>query len=128
MGNAVEDWLGDLSPDARRAVDRLRDIVNAAAPELVETIKWNAPNFAERGHDRVTLGLERRGGFRLVLHRGAAVTDASDFSFDDPAQIARWPTPDRGVLTFATLDDIEARADAVSDLIARWIIATRQES
>lgn len=125
MGNAVNDWLDDLTPEARQAVDRLREMVRAAAPDLDESIKWNAPSFADRGQNRVTLGLERRGGYRLVLHRGAAVADTADFVFHDPSGVARWPTPDRGVATFATLDDIETRADGLKDLIARWVTITR---
>lgn len=127
MGNAVDSWLGDLSPQARQAVDRLREIVRAADPGLEENIKWNAPSFSDRGLDRVTLGLERRGGYRLVLHRGAAPADTAGFVFDDPAGVARWLSPDRGVATFGSLDHIEGAADALKDLVARWIVATRQE-
>lgn len=105
MGNAVDVWLDSLSPETRAMVDRLRAIVRAAAPELIETIKWNAPSFADGDQDRITLGLERKGGVRIVLHRGAAVRDAAGFSFDDPHMLTKWPSADRGVATFA---DIEA--------------------
>lgn len=127
MGNAVDDWLRDLSPEARPAVDRLREIVRAAAPDLDESIKWNAPSFADRGHDRVTLGVERRGGYRLVLHRGATAQTPTGFQFDDPSGLARWPSPDRGVATFAGWDDIDAQADALTDLIVRWVAITRED-
>ncbi|MFN3559432.1 MAG: DUF1801 domain-containing protein [Brevundimonas sp.] len=123
MGNAVETWLGALSPENRSLVDRLRAVVKAAAPDLTETIKWNAPNFADGDQDRVTLGVERKGGVRVVLHRGAAVKDAAGFKFDDPDGVAKWPTPDRGVVTFRDLTALEAGAAPLEDLVRRWITA-----
>jgi len=126
MGNAVETWLDSLSPNDRAGVDELRGIVRTAAPDLSETIKWNAPSFADGDQDRVTLGLERKGGVRMVLHRGAAVKDTAGFGFDDPQRLARWPSPDRGVMTFHDLAAIEAKAVALQTLIRRWIAANRQ--
>lgn len=123
MGNAVDTWLDSLSPEDRAAIDRLRVIVRAAAPDLTETIKWNAPNFADGDQDRVTLGIERKGGVRVVLHRGAAVKDAAGFAFDDAAKVARWPSPDRGVATFADIAAIDVKAAALEDLVRRWIEA-----
>lgn len=126
MGNAVETWLDSLSPENRAVVDGLREIVRAAAPELTETIKWNAPNFADGDQDRVTLGLERKGGVRVVLHRGAAVKDAAAFAFDDPDGLAKWPSPDRGVAVFRDDEEVRTKAPALEHLTRRWIAVNRQ--
>ena len=126
MSDPVADWLSELGPGERALIDRLREIVRTAAPDLTETIKWNAPSFADGEQDRVTLGVERKGGVRVVLHRGAAVKTAAGFAFDDPDMIARWPSPDRGVATFGDLSAIEADAAGLEDLIRRWIAANRQ--
>lgn len=115
-------WLSAQTSTTRAAIERLRAIVSAAAPHLTEEIKWNAPSYADAGQDRVTLGLERKGGYRVVLHRGAAVK-ADGFVFDDPDGLAAWPSPDRGVVRFADLDAIEARAQALGTLISRWVRA-----
>jgi len=123
MGNAVDTWLDALPREQREAVDRLRAIVRRAAPALSETIKWNAPSFADGEQDRITLGLERKGGWRLVLHRGAAVKDTAGFVFDDPAKVAKWPSADRGVATFRDVAAIDAASAALEDLIRRWIAA-----
>lgn len=125
MGNAIDTWLDSLSPENRATIDRLRAIVREAAPDLTETIKWNAPTFADGDQDRVTLGIERKGGVRVVLHRGVAVKDTAGFAFDDPDRIARWPSPDRGVAIFADLSAIQAAA-GLEDLIRRWIAANLQ--
>lgn len=120
----VDAWLAAQTPETRAAVERLRAIVSTAAPRLSEEIKWNAPSFADAGEDRVTLGLDRKGGVRLVLHRGAAVKDASGFIFEDPDRLAQWPSPDRGVIRFIDTPAIDARADALVLLVRRWIEAT----
>lgn len=127
MTNTVEGWLAALDPDSRETVDRLRGIVQAASPRLSETIKWNAPNFVDGDEDRVTLGIERKGGVRLVLHRGARARSSADFTFDDPDGVARWPSPDRGVATFSSCAAVQARATEIERLVRRWVEATRKE-
>ena len=118
---SIEAFRAGLDPETLRTVDRLRTIIAAAHPGLVERIKWNAPSFALGDDDLVTLGLERRGGIRLVLHRGAKPKDPAGFAFDDPAGLARWPEVDRGVMVFQDLAAVEASAEAVGDLCARWV-------
>lgn len=121
----VDAWLAALDPAQRPALDRLRAIVrDAAGDEVTESIQWNWPNFAHRGEDRVTLNLGPKGALRLILHRGAKVKDSDGFSFDDPAGLAKWLAPDRGVIGFRDAADIAAKADALADLVRRWIVAT----
>ena len=125
MKNEVETWLAKVSAKERALIDRLRAIVRAAEPALVESLKWNAPSFADGGRDRVTLGVERKGGVRVVLHRGAAVQDAKGFVFEDADKVAKWPSPDRGVATFADLAAIDAKAEPLEALVRRWVEANR---
>ncbi|MBX3595263.1 DUF1801 domain-containing protein [Sphingomonas sp.] len=121
----VDSWLAALPPDLRAPVDALRAIVRAAAPELVEEIKWNAPSFRDGADHRVTLGLERTGGVRMVLHRGVGAKRLDGWSFDDPDRLASWPAPDRGVIQVADAGAIAARRGQLVALVARWIAATR---
>lgn len=125
MSDPVEEWLAGVPAKERPLIDRLRALVRAAAPELVESIKWNAPSFADGEHDRVTLGLERKGGARVVLHRGAAVKATKGFTFDDPEKVAKWPSPDRGVATFANVAALEAKSAALGAVVRRWVEANR---
>jgi hypothetical protein len=126
MTGAVDAWLAEVSSSDRAGIDRLRALVRAAAPGLTETIKWNAPSFADGDQDRVTLGIERKGGWRMVLHRGAATQDAADFVFDDPTGLAKWPSADRGVVTVKSAEEIAARETGLIDLVRRWIAVNRQ--
>lgn len=121
MADAVQAWLERQDPQARAGVERLREIVRAVPAAWQETIKWNAPSFAVDGEDRVTLGVDRKGGWRLVLHRGAAA--APDFAFVDAAGLARWPTPDRGVVAFRRLEEIAEARSGLVRLIGDWVAA-----
>ncbi len=92
---------------------------------MVEHVKWNAPSFRVGGDDRITLGLQRSGEVRVVLHRGAKSAPAPGFRFEDPAGLARWAAPDRGVILFADEAALAAVEPAFIDLIRRWLEATR---
>lgn len=67
----VEDFRRVLGSDTLAVIDRPRKIVAPSHSSLIEQVKWNAPSFAVGGDDRITLGLKRKGGVRLVLHKGA---------------------------------------------------------
>lgn len=125
MTDSVAAWLNASDPATRGLVERLRALALAAAPDVIEQIKWNAPSFCVDGDDRITLGLERKGGVRAVLHRGAKAQDATGFAFADPDKLATWPAADRGVLTFADEAVLEAKEEAVAELFRRWLEATR---
>ncbi len=72
----------------------------------------------------VTFTLSRPDRVLLVLHRGARRrSDADTFSFDDPAGLLAWPSPDRGVLTFREEAAMDAATPAVLDLVARRVRA-----
>lgn len=121
----VDAFRAALDPDTLATVDALRAIIAGAGEGLSERIKWNAPSFALADDDRITLGLERKGGVRVVFHRGAKVKDVAGFTFEDPAGLATWPAADRGVAVFKDRAEVEAKQAALRDLCARWLDRTR---
>ena len=120
--DAVASWRAQCEAEALPAIDALRAMALEAGPDLAERIKWNAPSFALGGEDRITLGVERKGGVRAVLHRGAA-RSAAPAGFADTAGLARWPSPDRAVLQFADLAAVTSRRAEVIALFRRWLEA-----
>lgn len=118
----MQAWLDRQDAAAREGIDLLRIIVCDVGAPWQETIKWNAPSFALGGEDRVTLGVERGGGWRVVLHRGARV-HVGDFAFEDRHGLAQWPTADRGVVRFRDLDAVRKSRTELTALIADWVIA-----
>lgn len=119
----VDAWMAALEHPLKPVLARLREIVLAADPGVTEHIKWNAPSFCWHGDDRVTANV-RPTAVLLVFHRGVAVKDAAGFSFEDPAGLLKWAAKDRGTVSFASLEDVESRAEALADLVRRWMIAT----
>jgi hypothetical protein len=59
-----------------------------------------------------------------VFHRGAKVrADAGSFAFDDPTGLLEWAAPDRAVVTFSDLIEVEAHTAALAGLVSRWVQA-----
>lgn len=45
----IDAYIANAAPFARPLLDRLREQVLAASPEIEETLKWSAPSFTYRG-------------------------------------------------------------------------------
>ena len=117
----VEAFLADLPAETLAVVQELRTLIRAAHPGLVEGIKWNAPSFSLDGTDLVTLGLQRDGTPRFVLHRGAKVKDNSGFHFDDPDGLADWPAPDRAVVVIKDSQEMAEKGKQLAAMVRRWV-------
>lgn len=103
-------------------VTALRQAILAADPAIVETEKWNSPNFVFDGVDRVTLRIRPTGGVQVIFHRGAkSRDDAAAFSFDDPTGLLEWPAPDRGVLLVEDEEAARGLSSEITQLVRRWI-------
>ena len=88
----VESFIAAMEPPAaRETVAAVRRLVLAAHEGLTEHIKWNGPSFCFGGDDRITLGLDRTGAVRVVLHRGAKARDGADFVIDDDEELVPGP-------------------------------------
>lgn len=103
-------------------VTELRQAILAAHPDIVETEKWNSPNFVFDGVDRVTLRIRPQGGVQVIFHRGAKPRDdTATFRFDDPTDLLKWPAPDRGVLLVEDEDAARGLSTEITQLVRRWI-------
>ena len=117
----VDRYLDGLPSEFAGPLARLRDGIRGVAPTgAVENIKWNGPNYALDGVDRVTVGTDPRGKVRIVMHRGVKIVDAEGFSFDDDTGLVRWAAADRGVIALDPAE-IDAHRDEIVALIERWL-------
>ena len=120
----VSAFLAGLQHPLKPGSEQLRAAILASNEQITEHVKWNAPSFCYDGVDRATFRLQPGDRFQLILHRGAKIrTDSADFRFEDPAGLVEWLAPDRAVVTFRDLADVEARQAAVVDLVNRWVVA-----
>jgi uncharacterized protein YdeI (YjbR/CyaY-like superfamily) len=52
----VDDYIAKAQPFARPILTHLRDVIHAACPDAVETIKWSRPFFEHKGRMFAALG------------------------------------------------------------------------
>jgi hypothetical protein len=50
-------------------------------------------------------------------------SDSHDFQFEDDSGRLEWLAPDRAIVTFRDLEDVDVRQSAVVDLVNRWVAA-----
>jgi hypothetical protein len=121
---SVDDYMAALVHTRHAEVEALRSALTAADPDVVETIKWNAPSYGYQGTDRITMRLQPGDRVDLVFHRGAAKRDDA-FTFDDPTGLIAWAAPDRGVVAVTDRAMLDARLPEILALAQLWLVATR---
>lgn len=125
MKVSVDEYLGALRHPRIAEIHRLREAILGADPDLVETIKWNAPSFGYPGTDRVTLRLQPGDRLEVVFHRGTATRD-DGFAFDeDPTGLIAWAAADRGVVVINDAPMLDATLPDIVALVRAWLLATR---
>jgi hypothetical protein len=120
----VADLVSALDDHTREQVQLLRDIIGSLDADLTEHIKWNAPSYVFDGEDRITMNLRNKQGLvKLVLHMGATRPEDKKgvpVLLDD-AGIVEWASDIRGLITFADVADIRAKAPALRRVLIGWL-------
>jgi hypothetical protein len=122
--SAVDAYLDGLEHRRKAEIETLRRLILAAVPDLVETIKWNAPSFGPGEDDRITMRLHPGDRLQLILHRGAKAGADDFFRFEDPDRLLSWAAPDRGVVTCRDEQDLAATSAALGEVLRRWVACT----
>ncbi len=118
---AVYVFMAELDHPLKREIEAVRSIIRRADASIHESIKWNAPSFATTEYF-ATFKLRPGTTVEVVLHTGAKVkANPTAFVIDDPAGLVRWVTADRGVMRFATMQEVETHRDALTSIVRQWI-------
>lgn len=120
----VTSFMLKLEHSRKVEINRVRNIILRAQPELVEKIKWNAPSFGLENEDRTTFRLEPGDKVDLIFHRGSKPKSPGGFNFVDDTGLLKFLAPDRALLIFADPADVEAKAEDLKRLVRAWIAAT----
>ena len=120
----VDQFLTTLNHPLKAVVLHVRTLILAADAAITEHIKWKAPSFCYRGDDRVTMRLYPPEQIQLVFHRGVKVKDATTFVFEDPGGLLRWQAADRATVTLRSVEEVDAQAAALTEVVRRWMHAT----
>jgi hypothetical protein len=119
----IETFISAVpDPESARALRALCEVIVLAEPRLVSVIKWNAPSFTLDGQDVVTTGINRNGGVRLVLHRGAAKAAPGTTRpvIEDPEQMLDWRGADRAMLTVESAEAVTAASREITSFVRQW--------
>ena len=117
----VDAFLDALQHPHVDAVHRLRSVVLQASPLITEGIKWNAPSF-RTGDWFATMNIRPSKPIRLVLHTGAKLRSGiPPLAVDDPDAILQWLGPDRAIVEFADVADVETKRAAITAILQQWV-------
>lgn len=115
----VEAWMKKVKSAPRREkIERLRAIVRSVHPSIVEGVKWNSPSYRTTEWF-ATINTHGPRSLRLILHAGAK--KGATMTVSDPKGLLKWLAPDRALVEFESLDDLESNATAVKTLVKAWI-------
>jgi hypothetical protein len=121
---AVDAFMATLAHPHADAIQALRQAILAVDPAIAEGIKWNAPSYRVREYFATT-HLRAKAGVGIILHLGAKARPGGPqpLAIDDPHGLLAWLAPDRAMVVFANLDDVNARTPAFQALIRQWLAA-----
>jgi hypothetical protein len=116
----VDAFIDALDHPLLPLIRALRTLLLALDPAISDEIKWNAPSFRTTGHF-ATMQLRRPDAVRLVLHLGARPRSLPAAAIADPDGLLTWLGPDRALLEFRAVAELDSRRAAVTALLRQWV-------
>ncbi|MFG6503115.1 hypothetical protein [Microbacterium sp. P05] len=121
---AVDAWFDGQHHDLVGGARMLRDTILAAAPAAVQSVKWQAPNFAIAGTDFATFSMRRAGQLQLILHTGTKPRpDLAPIRIAPIGPHFRWADHNRAVVTFLSDAEVWAASAEVTAAVQAWTAA-----
>lgn len=110
----VEAWFATYDNPQKDLVLAVRDLILDVDERMSEAIKWKAPTFMFRGN-LASFYPRSAKHVALMFHSGASLPDPTGLLDGEggTSRVARFTDP----------DDLEAKADALRDLVRSWIIS-----
>lgn len=123
--NEVSRLLNELNLPLIQAIEQLRELILNLNLELVETIKWNGPNYQYKNEDRITLRVQDTKQVQVILHRGAKVkVQPKNHLIDDEFNLLVFKENDRAIINIRTYEEVVLHQSSIQTLIHRWILAS----
>lgn len=123
----VTIFLNELNHPFRKEIEYLRHCILAANTSLTENIKWNGPNYCFYNEDRITMKIQPPAKqVQLIFHRGAKKQEQpKDKLIANTSSLLQWKEKDRAIITFKSLQDMEAKRAELTEIIQEWLLATK---
>ena len=108
----VDAYMAALDHPFTAEVQAVREIILGVDPRITEQVKWNAPSFSYGGY-LATFSLYVTKHLLLIFHNGAIL--------DDQGGLLEGEYPDRRMVTFTDMADVEAKRPRLEAAIREWI-------
>ena len=108
----VDQYMAALDHPFKAECQAVREIILGVDPRIAEQVKWNAPSFSYKGY-LATFTLHVRDRLMLIFHNGAIL--------DDQGGLLEGDYPDRRMVYFSGMADVEAKRPRVEAAIREWV-------
>nr|WP_294928065.1 DUF1801 domain-containing protein [uncultured Flavobacterium sp.] len=125
----VTEFLNELNHPFRNEIEELRDCILASDKNLIENIKWNAPNYSFENEDRITMRIQPiTTKVQLIFHRGAKKQEQpKDRLIANKSKMLLWKENDRAIITFKNKQEIENGKSELEKIINEWLSAAKNK-
>ena len=123
----VTEFLNELNHPFRNEIEELRDCILTSDKNLIENIKWNAPNYSFENEDRITMRIQpMTTKVQLIFHRGAKKQEQpKDRLIANKSKMLLWKENDRAIITFKSKQEIENGKSELEKIINEWLTAAK---
>lgn len=112
MSAEVDAWFDDYDNPMIEVVQAVRAVILAADDRIDECIKWKSPTFTYNGNI-ASFNPRSKKHASLMFHVGAKIPGDHPV-LEGGGDTARY-------VTFADLDEVDAKADDLRAVLAAWI-------
>jgi hypothetical protein len=115
----VDAFMAGLAHPLKAELQRVREIILKTDSKMQEAIKWGAPTFFYK-KNLATLTVRTKKHVQLFFQQGALLSDRFGILEGEADQVR--------VARFKTIQDIEAKQDALQAVVRAWITLQDQEA
>ncbi len=108
----VDQFLQELNHPMHAEIDRVREIILAAHPEVQECIKWKSPTFTYKGN-MASFFMNAKKHVSLMFHKGALLADTTGLLQGDGKE--------GRTAKFADMADIESKKTDLEAVVLLWV-------
>ncbi len=128
INKTVTTFLDELNHPLRKEIELLRICILSADSNLIESIKWNGPNYSIDGEDRITMRIQPPTSkqVQVIFHRGAKKqTQPESQLIEDPSKLLVWKENDRAIASFKSIGEIEKSKEDLIAIVKLWVMAAK---
>lgn len=112
MNPKVDEYLEKKAHPLHDEIQRVREIILSAHPQMEETIKWSSPTFMYKGN-MASYFMNAKKHVSLMFHKGAIIHDESGLLQGDGKE-AR-------TAKFSSMAEIEERKEDLETVVREWV-------